>query len=313
MALSSVVIVGAMNPIRERVLRGLALNREPGFHYAGNFLEISYDVVARGGTRVSLEPGAHCIDPNGEVNVGVVAIVADIALATAVRAAIDSNTTRLATVSMHLQFTGAPLKGALAAQGEFQGFFPAASQQGLARVAIEAGGALACFGTGAFMPLQPPPGVKMHPVATRRRRDAGALSEAELDAHERDILRHADAALAHGDRDFVARFFGYAAKRSGDVAKCTLANGSHVGNRVGHVQGGILVGLGATTAAAALPATWTLSAITAWFVSPGEGKSLEAVAKVTHHGRHTAVVRTEVIGSGGRRVLDVVTAHARRP
>ena len=154
-----------MDTVRDRVLRGIALNREPGFHYAGNFLGISYDVVAKGGTRVSLEPGPHCVDRDGQVNAGVVAMVADIALATSVRAALDSSTTRLATVSMHLQFTGAAMKGALRAEGEFQAFLPAASPLGLSRVSIEAGGERACFGTGAFMALAPPPGVTMHPVA----------------------------------------------------------------------------------------------------------------------------------------------------
>jgi acyl-coenzyme A thioesterase PaaI-like protein len=300
-----------MDTIRDRVLRGIALNREPGFHYAGNFLGISYDVVAKGGTRVSLEPGPHCVDRDGQVNAGVVAMVADIALATSVRAALDSSTTRLATVGMHLQFTGAPLKGALRAEGEFQGFLPAASPQGLSRVSIEAGGERACFGTGAFMPLAPPPGVTMHPVVTRPRRESDVLAESELDPAEREMLRHADAALTPGERDFISRFFGYEAKKSADGATCVLRNGAHVGNRVGHVQGGILVGLGAATASAALPSSWALSSISAWFVSPGEGKALEATARVSHHGRHTAVVRTEVIGAGGRRVLEVVTAHAR--
>jgi len=34
-----------MSTIRDRVLRGIALNRVPGFHFAGTFLEISYDKV----------------------------------------------------------------------------------------------------------------------------------------------------------------------------------------------------------------------------------------------------------------------------
>ena len=89
-----------------------------------------------------------------------------------------------------------------------------------------------------------------------------------------------------------------------------LGNGPHVGNRVGHVQGGVTMGLGIATAEAALPPTWMLSAVTAWYISPGEGRTLKARSKVVHRGRLTAVVRTEIFGKNNRRVMEMTTAHA---
>jgi acyl-coenzyme A thioesterase PaaI-like protein len=89
-----------------------------------------------------------------------------------------------------------------------------------------------------------------------------------------------------------------------------MENGEHVANRIGHVQGGLLAGLAATTAMAALPASWRLSGISSWFTSPGEGQKLHAASKVVHHGRQTAVVRTVVTGKGRRRVLQAVSTHA---
>jgi acyl-coenzyme A thioesterase PaaI-like protein len=301
--------------IRERVLSGIALNRAPGFHFAGNFLRVSYDKVAADDARISLEPGDHCIDADGQVSLGAVAMLADIALATSVRAAIGSDSTRLATVSMHLRFTGARLEGRLEGRGVFEGFIEgAAARQGVSRFAIDAGGKRACFGTGAFMALAPPPGVTMHPVVMERERIAKPLAEADLDSGEREILRHADAALASGKRKgaFIDRFWGYEPRRTADGATSEMKNGAHVGNRVGHAQGGLLVGLGATTAMAALPATWALTSITACFVSPGEGASLRAKATLTHRGRETAVARAAVTGIDGRRVLEVLTTHSRR-
>ncbi|MGZ5087567.1 MAG: hypothetical protein ACXWGU_10765 [Usitatibacter sp.] len=297
------------------MLRAIALNRAPGFHFAGNFLQVSYDRVSRDDALIRLEPGPHCIDADGQVNFGAVAMIADIALATTVREAIGSDSTRLATVSMHLQLTGAPIEGRLEGRGAFEAFIAgAAARQGLARVAIDAGGRRVCFGAGAFMALAPPPGVTMHPVVMARERVTRPLEESELDAGERAILHHADAALAagHGKSVFIERFWGYDVLRSENGAKGTMKNGAHVGNRVGHVQGGLLVGFGAATAVAALPATWSLASLTACFVSPGEGAYLHASAKVAHHGRETAVVQTEVTGAGGRRVLEVLTTHARR-
>jgi acyl-coenzyme A thioesterase PaaI-like protein len=300
--------------IRDRVLRGIALNRAPGFHFAGNFLQVSYDKVAADDARVSLDPGEHCVGADGQVSLGVVAMLADIALATSVRAAMGSEAARLATVSMHLRFTGARFDARLEGRGVFEGFLEgAAARQGLSRFEIDAGGKRACFGTGAFMALAPPPGVTMHPVVVARDRIAKPLAEADLDPGERATLRHADIALdaRHPKGSFIERFWGYEPSRIAHGATGEMMNGAHVGNRVGHVQGGILVGFGATTAAAALPASWALTGITACFVSPGEGASLHANATITHRGRETAVTRVEVTGVEGRRVLEMLTTHAR--
>ena len=91
-----------------------------------------------------------------------------------------------------------------------------------------------------------------------------------------------------------------------------LQNGPHVGNRVGHLQGGVTMGLGIATAEKALPPTWTLSAVTAWYISPGQGRVIRAKSKIIHHGRLTAVVRTEIFGKNNRRVMEMITTHAHR-
>jgi len=301
---------------RRRVLRGLAANRTPGFHFAGNFLGVSYDRVASDGARISLEAGPHCIDSRGEMDLGAVAMLADIALATSIRCAIDSDRARLATVSMHLQFTGAAITGKLEAFGEFQGFLAGtAARQGVSRVALDANGTRVGFGSGAFMALEPPAGVTMHPVVPERPREAAPLDESRLEPGEAAILRHADEVLARikSTSSLIEAFWGFEAHRTESGGAATLKNGGHVSNRVGHVQGGLLVGLSAKTAMAALPATWMLASVSACFVSPGEGESLHASSKVIHHGRDTAVVRTEVTGVDGRKVLQTMSTHARRP
>jgi acyl-coenzyme A thioesterase PaaI-like protein len=298
--------------IRERVLGAIARNRTPGFHFAGNFLEVSYDRIDPHATRVSFEPGAHCAGADGQTSIGAIAMAADIALVASVRAALDSATARLATVSMHLQFTGMPLQGRVEGEGAFAGFIEgAAARQGLARVSVLCGGRLACFGTGAFMALAPPPGVSMHPVVTERTGATPPLAEGELDRDELAILRHADAALAR-EACFIDAFWGYEPRRTEGGALCVMKNGAHVGNRVGHAQGGLMVGLAATAARAALAEDWALASITVCFVSPGEGAELEARAAIAHRGRETAVVRTVVSGDGKRRVLEVLSTHARR-
>jgi hypothetical protein len=162
------------------------------------------------------------------------------------------------------------------------------------------------------MALDPPPGLTMFPLQPTRIHEVAPPDESALGDTEREILRRADAALAPGEGSFISRFFGIAPRKTATGASCELHNGFHVGNRVGHAQGGILMGLAARTASVAVGPGWTLASIAAAFVSPGEDNSLQAAASVVHRGRWTAAARAEVIASGGRRVLDVSTTHARR-
>lgn len=299
--------------IRDRVVQAIALNREPGFHFAGNFVRASFERSDPEDALVEIETGPHTNDRDGRANIGVIAMLADMALAACIRGGMDP-TTRLATVSMSLQLTGAPALGMLHASSRFQGFFGTGStRQGLGRVEMRGDAGDICYGHGAFMPLEPPPGFKAFPMP-RGARTAEPIAARDLTREERALLRHTDATLAAGSEDFLARLWGYAgAHRTKTGASCILKNGMHVGNRVHHVQGGILVGLAASTAAAALPATWPMTGITACFVSPGLGRSLRAASKVVHHGLMTAVVRTEVTGPGRRRVLEALSTHARTP
>jgi acyl-coenzyme A thioesterase PaaI-like protein len=296
--------------IRERVLRGIALNRQPGFHFPGNFLDISFDRVGRDASHLSLDPGPWCADADGQIDLGSLAMLADLALAACVRAQLRRET-RLATVSMNLQFTGAPRTGRLKATGLFQGFFShATGRLGMSRVSVEGRAGLVCYGSGTFMALEPPHSVTLHPVPLRTRKspEPRRLTEGDLEKKEMEILRRADAALA-AEGAFIQHFWGCRPHRTKSGAECTLENGLHIGNRVGHAQGGILFALAAATAAAALPAHWRLSGISAWYTSPGDGPALHASARPVHHGRQTAVVRTRIGGRSRRRVLEVVTTH----
>ena len=297
--------------IRERVLHALALNREPGFHLAGNLAQISFERTASEESRVVLQPGAHAVDADGQLNLGFVAMLADMSLAATIRANVHP-ATRLATVSLAMQFTGMSLSGPLESVAQFQGFLGSGdTRQALSRARIEGPGGLVAIAHGAFMPLGTPPGVVAFPLP-RNPRNAPHLSEEDLRADERAVLKIADDALADGEKDFIRRFLGYQPRRTKAGASTTMRNGAHVANRVGHVQGGLLMGLAATTAMAALPASWGLSGIHAVFVSPGQGKAIRAAAKLVHHGSMTGVARTEIKGPDGRRVLEATTTHWRR-
>ena len=304
--------------IRAQVLRGIALNREPGYHFAGNFLDLSYDHVGTDYTALSVDVLPHCAETDGQLNLAGFAILADLVMAAAVRAALPSHT-RLATVTMNLQFTGAARTGRLSGRGAMHGFVQgAAGRQGVSTMDIHNDAGLICTGTATFMVLKPPKGVELHPVPHRRRGenptpDIGNI----LRPDEKKVLAAADAVLAETRTrggSFIQRFWGVQAKHVAGGAQSTVKNGPHIGNRVGHVQGGILLGLAAENAIVALTPHWALTAISAWYISPGEGRALKIKSKVVHHGRLIAVVRTEVTCKGKdgrpRKVFELMTTHA---
>ncbi len=298
--------------IRRRVLRAIALNRTPGYHFPGNFIDLSFDRVASDGTRLSYEARE---EDAGDI--GSLAVAADFALGTAVRAGLDP-ATRLATVSMTLELSAAPRAGRVSAASRCHGFVGEGEGRiGHARVLLEDAGAEIGYGSGAFMVLQPPLGVELHPVPLRKRGDAEPplLAEGDLAPEELRILRHAEEALERAARTaqpFMRHFWGFLPEAAPGGAACVMPNGPHVGNRVGYVQGGILLGLATATAAAALPETWMLSAVAAAFISPGEGPALRAQASVVHQGRRVSVMRTEVTRSDGRRALEAMSTHLAR-
>lgn len=310
-----------LESIRRQVLRGIALNREPGYHFAGNFLDLSYDHVGTDHTTLSVDVAPHCSTADGQLSLSGFAILADLAMAGAVRAGLDPKT-RLATVTMNLQFSGVPATGRLHARGLMHGFIEgAAGQQGASTVAIRNEAGLVCNGAATFMVLKPPKGVELHPVPRRRRGEnpTPEIPGGRLRPDEKKMLAAADLSLAHVREhggSFVQHFWGVQAKHGPGGAQSTVKNGPHIGNRVGHVQGGILLGLAAENAVAALTPHWQLSAISAWYISPGEGRALKLRSRVVHHGRLVAVVHTEVTGKGhdgGRRkVFELMTTHAYR-
>jgi acyl-coenzyme A thioesterase PaaI-like protein len=297
--------------MRQRVLRAIALNRTPGYHFPGNFIDLSFDRVESGNTRVSYE-----MEEQNAGDIGSLAVAADFALGTAVRADLDP-ATRLATVSMTLELGAAPRAGLVSLSSRCHGFVGQGDGRiGRTRVVLEDGGGEIGYGSGAFMVLQPPPGVELHPVPHRRRGDAEppVLAESDLTPDELGILKHADHALERAARTgqpFIRHFWGFLPEAAHGGASCVMPNGPHVGNRVGYVQGGILLGLAAATASAALPDTWMLSAVAAAFISPGQGPALKAQASIVHPGQRVSVIRTEVTRSDGRRVLEVMSTHVR--
>ena len=177
-----------------------------------------------------------------------------------------------------------------------EAFFAAdAVPHALTRGVLSSEGETVAYANGTFVVLPPPQGVQLAPLPWQRelQAPAAALDTQDLDEGERTVVRAADAAAARMDAEhaFIEYFWGLHPRKTTAGAACRVAITPQIGNRVGHVQGGLLVGLAQVTASAAVPSHSAVSNISAWYISPGRGEALSARSKVIHAGRSFSVVR----------------------
>ena len=307
---------GQADRIRASVLAGMARDRIAGFSFTGFFLDTAWPRIGNGSARVTIPAASHCTDLDGRLELTALLITLDAALATPTRMFIQPGE-RIATAHLHAQFTGATLCGDLQIDAMFEGATQGdAAGQLLARGSAHVDGVAVCHGSASFVRLPPPPGGRALaplPWQDTNRAPPTPLAEADLDPREQSILAACDAALTdqvQAQASFLRRFWGLLPEADGDGALCRVATGAHMANRVGHVQGGILLGLAAHTAMAAVPRHTILANLSAWFLSPGKGAFLECRSTPIHTGRSFAVVKSEIIGPGGVRVMEAVTGHA---
>lgn len=298
---------------RRRVLRAISANRTPGFHLPGHFLEISWPRIEGHTIEQAMADGPHSLDANGEVNPAVLGVMVDGALALAARLALEPGT-NIATVSLNVQYTGHAARGAVTSEGTLERFTAGDGvRQAISRAVVTRDGEDVCYATGTFVLLSPPPGMKVGTMPWQRdEAPPPALRLKDHDAKERAVMRAAEAALRGADSQhaFIERFWGIVPTRTAGGATCRVRIGLQIGNRIGHVQGGILLGIAQATASAAVPDHPVVSNISAWYLRPGHGKALTVRSKVIHAGRSFAVVRTEVRNADRGLVLEAVSNHA---
>lgn len=305
------------HPIVKKAIRAIALNRTPGYHFCGNFFDFVYDQASSQHSEVHIDPEPQNIDRDHSVHLVLLAILADMGLATGIRYGLDDRT-RLATVSLSLQLTGAHPTGRVVATTDTQGHLQGAQgRQGVSLTHIKSGETLIAVGYGAFMILPVPNGGSLPavPWVDKKAPEDLALDMQTLSNDEKWILERVKASILQCQQtgeDFPTHFLNFHPYRQERGAYCEVLNGPHVANRVGHVQGGVILALGMVTACAALGDEWMLSGVTATYISPGEGEVVHAQSKIIHQGRMTAVVQTSVFNKTGRQALEVLSTHARR-
>ena len=300
--------------IRQRVLDALSINRVPGYHFAGAFLDFQSARYDTGGAALEMDTRAHNANADGTTNVAAVQFLADMTLASACRAFLDPSH-RTATLQIQMQFLGGEACGRLRAEASSEGFSErTALAQATCQGRVLSGGKEIVRMSGTWVAPPTPDGRPLHPLPWERKGplpQAPTLTFKDLDVMEKAVVRRAERALReakHGE--FMHRFWAPVVRHTPRGALGRQPIGMYIGNRVGHVQGGLSLNTALMTAIAAVPHHPLLTAVSAWYITPGQGKMLSARSTVLQKGRNVAVVRTELFATGAKRVLEVVSNHA---
>jgi len=299
--------------IRERTLLALARNRVPGYNFAGLFLDLQCRQFGTGGVVFDLPVGPHCTDQQGTIHPGAVSMFADTVLAAAVRAYVEP-TQRTATLMLRYDFTGAPARGILTAEACSDGFSSrTALPHAMAAGTVHAGGIEVIRMSGVWVSPPTPAGRTLAalPWESKAPIPYPTVSRAELDPMEKAVMSRAEEALrAPGREGFLHHLWSPSVRAAKGGAVSRIKLGLHLGNRVGHVQGGLTMHIALATAVAAVPHHPLLTGASAWYISPGQGRALITRSTVLQTGRNVAVVRTEVYAAGRKLVLEVMSNHA---
>jgi acyl-coenzyme A thioesterase PaaI-like protein len=136
--------------------------------------------------------------------------------------------------------------------------------------------------------------------------DSISLTADELLALQACEQAEAAATAMH---PFIEHFWCGIPEADHGRARLRVAVTPHVANRIGHVQGGLLLGLAVKVANAAAPGDMRLSNISNYFLSPGVGKCLDIHSRIEHQSRSLAIARTQVMSDSGKLVLEATSQH----
>lgn len=289
-----------------RVLQALNANRTPGWQFPGHYLGLAFDEVTDFRAAVGMEIGAHCVDSRGQVSIEAVGVLADVAMANAARTR-SGPSARVATISARLSLAPLPTEGLLRATAEVQlRQGRAAIQLASTNLSIQADGIPFCTGEASFAVIDSNRITAPHPLPARSTLDITPPLDPSTLTPEESLVWHralqADSRSADNG-DFIGRFWGGPLKSCDGVAAMPIEGGLHIANRVGDIQGGVLLGLAGRLCTDILAPEWRLTDLAAQFIAPSPSAGIVMRAKALRIGRSVAFVECEVVDHTGRMTL----------
>jgi len=296
----------------ERVRRTLVICRETRLAFPGVFMGITGCQTGSDSATLMLKDDAILRDGRNELDWCALCAAVDAVLG----APSDMKTgprVRPATAHLDLQMTGAAMRGDIAIDGRFVGFSEGRLvTQSLVSAVIRSGETLIGHTSSASVLRELPEdraraawpwlpdGYAMDSP------DSVTFDEKERLALEACKLAEVAATEAH---PFIEHFWCGIPRADNGNARLSVRVTPHLGNRIGHVQGGILLGMALKVADAAAPEDMRPSNISAYFISPGIGQVLDVRSQLAQRGRSLATVRTQIIGPSGKLVLEATSQH----
>lgn len=289
-----------------RVLEALHAARTPGWMFPAHFLDIFFAPPAADRSAGALmHAGAHCLDGTGRVSHAALAVLADVCMAAAVRAHAGREV-RIATLSMRLSFGVLPEAGLLRATARVR-MMPAQLAMNTAIAGVEIqdeGGHTICSAEATFAALENRQQTAHHPLPTASTL-TGCLQPDALTAQERAVWERA-CACAGEDRSalsFLERFWALRPEpRAGMEAGAgwSVALGRHNSNRVGHLQGGIMLGMLASACGLAVEQRYGLVDIAVQYLDAASAGPLALHAQPVRSGSSAAASHASLRGADGR-------------
>ena len=282
----------------QRVERALVVSREAGLAFPGVFMAVTGRRIADG-VMVMFNDDALFRDSGRELDWCALAALVDAALGGPSDIRIGPKV-RPATAHIELQMTGASTQGDIVVDARFVAFSERSRvRQSLVSATIKCGETLIGHVSAACVLLNLPEHRTRAPWPwVPEGFTPEASSPIAFDSNELEALaccERAEAA-ATATHPFIEHFWCGIPQADEGKAYLQVRVTPHLGNRIGHVQGGLLLGMAMKVANAAAPEDMRLSNISAYFVSPGIGPVLDVHSQVTHQGRSLATVRTRITG-----------------
>ncbi|GGJ42903.1 hypothetical protein GCM10010121_062690 [Streptomyces brasiliensis] len=303
-------------PAVRRALQAVARRRAMGLHYIGHFLGIEPASHDEDGTvRMRIIPW----DSAGEESMTAADLgtLADLTMGQAIRNRLPEGL-RLATTSLDLHHGPDPARGGVTSSASVHWLDERRQTATASCEVTDAAGTVVATASGAFSALPAPPGASIAPVDwSWLRVGVPEVADGNLNRSDAGFVAAVRAAVDSASSEPGAppvdpertRVIGHLL----NVRWKSIENGSVRGefrvgpeheNRVGHLQGGVVYGLGAVAARHVLGNQCRVVDGRVQFLRPTGHGQVSITATVLRHGRSVSFVRVQ-LASDGRQTTEM--------
>jgi acyl-coenzyme A thioesterase PaaI-like protein len=297
-----------------RARKALLDSRQANLAFPTVFMDMRGEQTAPQEVTVHFDGDPLFNDGTGMVNWCAFGVLTDITLGSA-SDMMSGPMVRPATVHVELQMTGLTPKGAMNAVGRFVAF-PSVTlaRQSIVNATVSSEAGLVAQASAACVLIDLPEERKRKSWPWLMPDHVPALEPADPDPALDRLLQSCDAALAKATPEFpfIDHFWLGIPERDEGTATLRVDANPKFGNRIGHLHGGMQIGIAAELAGAALDDSMRLASLSLYYIRPGVDTGFEVRSQVIHRGRNLATVQTRIVRPDGTVILEALSQHVQR-